>query len=106
MVIVAETVVIKPLLLCSVGSRDHPPLSKDALPVSRDTDRLAGRPLHYREARQEQAEAHLSGDSREACTRPQGCQIRGVFSSYTGTTPCTYLHVSSRVIVVVTLVWC
>lgn len=33
-----------------VGSRDHPPLSKDALPSSRDSDRLARWSFHYREA--------------------------------------------------------
>lgn len=67
-----------------MGSRDHPPLSKDSIPASWDSDWLAGWPVHHREAGQEQAEAHHSWDSWEAGKRPQGCEIRGVLSSHTG----------------------
>lgn len=74
------------LFVNPVGSRDHPSLSKDPLPPSRDPDWLAGWPLNYREAGQEQAKAHHSWDSWEAGERPQGCQICGVLSPHTGNT--------------------
>lgn len=73
------------LCLLSVGSRDHPSLSKDALPASRDSDWPAGRPLHHREAGQKQAEAHNPRDGREAGQRPEGCEIRGVLRPHSGT---------------------
>lgn len=69
----------------TVGSRDHPPLSKDTLPAGGDSDWLAGWPVHHREAGQEQAEAHHSGDGWEAGERPQGCKICGVLSTHAGT---------------------
>lgn len=77
------------LFVNPVGSRDHPSLSKDPLPPSRDPDWLAGWPLNYREAGQEQAKAHHSWDSWEAGERPQGCQICGVLSPHTGNTQYT-----------------
>lgn len=68
----------------AVGSRDHPPLSKDPLPASWDSDWLAGWPIYYRETGQEQAKAHHSGDSWEAGERPQGGEICGVLSPHAG----------------------
>lgn len=73
-----------PLFVYPVGSRDHSPLSKDPLPASWDSDWLAGWPIYHREAGQEQAKAHHSGDSREAGKRPQGCEICGVLSPHAG----------------------
>lgn len=69
-----------------VGSRDHPPLSKDPVPVGGDSDWSARRPVHHREAGQEQAEAHHSWDGRETGQRPQGRQICGVLSPHAGKT--------------------
>lgn len=74
-----------------MGPRDHPSLSKDALPSSWDSDRPAGRPLHHREAGQEQAEAHHPRDGREAGQRPEGCEIRGVLRPHTGTRPRSHM---------------
>lgn len=67
-----------------MGSRDHPPLSKDPLPASWDSDWLAGWPIYHWEAGQEQAKANNSRDSREAGKRPQGCEICGVLSPHAG----------------------
>lgn len=82
-----HTSVDQQFVICpwTVGSRDHPPLSKDTLPAGGDSDWLAGWPVHHREAGQEQAEAHHSGDGWEAGERPQGCKICGVLSTHTGT---------------------
>lgn len=72
------------IFFLSVGSRDHPPLSKDPIPASWNADWLAGWSLHYRKAGQEQAEAHHSGNSREAGERSQGCEICGMLRPHTG----------------------
>ena len=67
-----------------VGTGDNAPLPQDPLPAGGHPDRPAGRPLHHREAGQEQAEAHHPRDGGEAGPRPEGGQIRGVLGPHPG----------------------
>lgn len=72
-------------MLCpSVGTWDHPPLSKDPLPAGGDADWSERWSFYHWEACQEQTETHHSGDGREAGPRSEGCQICGVLRSDAG----------------------
>ena len=67
-----------------MGTRDHAPLSADAVPPGGDADRPAGRRRHDRQAGQEQAEAHPRRAGGEAGQGPEGRQVRRVLGSHTG----------------------
>lgn len=71
--------------LLIVGSRDFTPLPKDALPAGRDSGGPERWQQHSGETGQEQTASPDLWERRETCPRAQSRQIRGVFSSDSGT---------------------
>jgi len=71
--------------LFTVGARDFPPLSTDALPAGRDSDGSERWQQHSGETGQEQTASPDLWEWREAGPWAQGRQICGVFSSHAGT---------------------
>lgn len=63
-----------------MGSRNHSPLSENAVLVGGNSDRLTRRERNFGEAGEEQTEANHFGAGRKIGEGIESCQIRGMFS--------------------------